>query len=65
MKQLDRRLAALEAHTVGADVVGIWWQPEEWNPEHNDGQVRIAGTDERLTQAAFAERYPHGTLIRV
>ncbi len=65
MKTIDRRLAALEAHTAGADVVGIWWQPEEWNTEHNDGLVRVCGTNERLTQEDFAERYPGGTLIRV
>ncbi len=65
MKQLDRRLAALEAHTAGADVVGVWFQPESWNPEHDDGLVRVCGSDERLTQEAFAERYPGGTLVRV
>ncbi|MDP9316847.1 MAG: hypothetical protein M3R24_39325 [Chloroflexota bacterium] len=65
MKQLDRCLAALEAHTAGADVFGIWYQPESWNSEHNDGLVRVCGTDERLTEEAFAERYPNGTLVRV
>ncbi len=65
MRTLDRRLAALEARTNGANVVGIWFQPESWNPEHDDGLVRVCGSDERLTQAAFAERYPNGTLVRV
>ncbi len=65
MKQLDRRLAALEAHTVGADVVGIWFQPEEWRTEHNDGLVGVCGTNERLMQEEWAERYPQGTLVWV
>ncbi len=65
MKAIDRRLATLEARTAGADVVGIWYQPESWNPEHNDGLVRVCGSDERLTQEAFADRYPSGTLVRV
>ncbi len=65
MKSINRRLAALEAHTASADVFGIWYQPESWNSEHNDGLVRVGGTDERLTEEAFAERYPGGTLVRV
>ncbi len=63
MKAIDRRLAALEAHTTGADVVGIWKEPHTWND--SDGLVRVCGRDERLTQEAFVERYPGGTLIRV
>ncbi len=66
MKAIDRRLATLEARTAGADVVGIWYEPQDWNAhEHNNGLVRVCGTDENLTQEAFAERYPGGTLIRV
>ena len=66
MKAIDRRLAALESHTAGAGVVGIWYEPQAWNAhEHNNGLVRVCGTDEHLTTEAFAERYPNGTLIRV
>ncbi len=65
MKSIDRRLATLEPQTTGANVVGIWFQAESWNLEHSDGVVRVCGSDERLTQEAFAERYPNGTLVRV
>ena len=65
MKSIDRRLAALEAETHGANVVGVWYEPQAWDARHTDGLVRVCGTDERLTQDAFAERYPGGTLIRV
>ena len=63
MKAIDRRLAALESTTQGGDVIGIWKEPHTWND--SDGLGRVCSTDERLTQEAFAERYPHGTLIRV
>lgn len=63
MKALDRRLASLEAEIGGAGVVGIWKEPRAWND--SDGLVWVRGTDEHLTQEAFAERYPNGTLIRV
>ncbi len=66
MRTVERRLAVLEAHTTGADVVGIWRELHDWNAhEHNNGLVRVCGTDENLTQEAFAERYPNGTLVRV
>ncbi len=55
---LEKRIEALENKT-GSQVVGVYTE----EPPNPPGPVKLVGSGEELTVAAFQAKYPDGLLI--
>jgi hypothetical protein len=63
---LQRRVVRLEQAGTGDDGAGVWGLAyADPHVGAGPGMVTVGPTGERLTEAAFAARYPRGLLIEM
>jgi len=61
---LQQRLAKLEQTQTGDEGAGVWGITSiHYLTQQGPDVVEVGATGERLTKAAFRERYPRGLLI--